>query len=442
MNGGGFPSNLPIMDGKNWERWYASMRSLLGAQEVFEIVQDGYEQLDANPTERQQTTFKDCKKRDCKTLLYIQQSVDSNNYERISNVSVSKEAWDILVKYYTSGEKTKKIKLQMLRRKYELLHMENNENVTDYFNQVQIIINQMKANGEVMTEVMIIEKISRTLTQRYDHIMVEIEELKNLDTMKLEDLQSSLKAHELRVKERYKAHTQTQALQAQISKKSNQDGVKNKKWKSKSKWHQKQDQDEEAGGSRNECRSKKVQRDDGEAQLTQTDSSDSNEVLLMASTSMEDDCPELWYLDTGCSNHMTEHKDWFISIDEKVKREIKFVDNNTVTTEGVGNILIQRKDDKKSFICDVFYVPNMKNKLLSLEQLLDKGYSMSMENGQKKMFDIENRLILKTPLSNNRTFKIKIQINENQCLVAEIRREDWSWHQKFGHMNFRSLQML
>ncbi|XP_073221473.1 uncharacterized protein [Cicer arietinum] len=370
MNGGGFPSNFPILNGKNWERWSASMRSLLGAQEVFEIVQDGYEQLGANPTERQQTIFKDCNKRDCKALFYIQQSVDSNNFERISKVSTSKEAWDILVKYYTGDEKTKKIKLQMLRRKYELLQMENNENVIDYFNRVQTITNQMKANGEVMTEVMIIEKIMRALTQRYDHIVVAIEESKNLDTMKLKDLQSSLEAYELRVKERDEAHTQTHTLQAQISRKSNQDGVKNKKWKGKSKWYQKQDQDEEAGGSRSqqnsdnkskkpygkkrfdkrkvqcyncqiyghftdECRSKKVQRDDGEAQLAQADSSDSNEVLLMASTSMEDDCPGLWYLDTGCSNHMTDHKEWFVSIDAKVKREIRFADNSSVTAEGI-----------------------------------------------------------------------------------------------------------
>ncbi|XP_027190496.1 uncharacterized protein [Cicer arietinum] len=376
MNGGGFPSNLPILDGKNWERWSASMKLLLGAQEAFEIVQDSYEKLGANPTERQQTTFKDCK-----ALFYIQQSMNSNNFEMISKVSTSKEAWDILVKYYMGDEKTKKIKLQMLRRKYELLQMEDNENVNDYFNRVQTITNQMKTNGEVMTEVVIIGNILRTLTQRYDHIVVAIEETNNLNTMKLEDLQSSIEAHELRVKERDEAHTQTRALQAHISKKSNQDGVKNKKCKGKSRWHQKHDQDKEGGGSRSqqnsdnkskkpsgkkfnkrrvqcyncqkyghfadECRSNKVQRDDGEAQLAQVDSSDLDEVLLMASTSMEDDCPGLHYLDTGCWNHLTGHKDWFVSIDEKVKRKIRFADNSTVTAEGVDTILIQRKDDKQ-----------------------------------------------------------------------------------------------
>nr|XP_012572793.1 uncharacterized protein LOC101489768 [Cicer arietinum] len=148
---------------------------------------------------------------------------------------------------------------------------------------------------------------------------------------------------------------------------------------------------------------------------------------------MEDDYPGLWYLDTRCSNHMSGHKDWFVSIDEKVKRKIRFADNNIVTAKGVGKILIQIRDGKQSFICDVLYVPNMKNNLVCLGQLLEKGYYMNMENRKIKMFDSAKRLMLKAPLSMNRTFKIEIQINENQCLAAEIKREDWLWHQRTLH---------
>ncbi|XP_004515046.1 uncharacterized protein [Cicer arietinum] len=151
----------------------------------------------------------------------------------------------------------------------------------------------------------------------------------------------------------------------------------------------------------------------------------SDDVLLMVITNSDDDCPKLWYLDTCCSNHMNEYKEWFVSIDKKVKREIKFADNITMTTEDVVKVLIQKRYGKQSFICDVLYVSNMKNNLLSLGQLLEKGYSMKMENGQVKMFDSSKRLVLKAPLSKNRTFKIEIQIRENQCLTAEIRSENW-----------------
>ncbi|RDX99724.1 hypothetical protein CR513_17187, partial [Mucuna pruriens] len=51
-----------------------------------------------------------------------------------------------------------------------------------------------------------------------------------------------------------------------------------------------------------------------------------------------------WYLDTGCSNHMTGNKRWFVNLDEKVKRMVMFVDNSTDTTEGMDKVLIHRRD--------------------------------------------------------------------------------------------------
>jgi len=114
------------------------------------------------------------------------------------------------------------------------------------------------------------------------------------------------------------------------------------------------------------------------------------------------------------------HREWFVNIDDKVKSKIKFANNSSVIAEGIANVMIQRKDGQHSFINDVLYVPNMKNNLLSLRQLLENGYSMHMEDSQLKMFDSNGRLILKVPLSRNRTFKIGIQITEFQCLAASI----------------------
>ncbi|RDY01197.1 hypothetical protein CR513_15500, partial [Mucuna pruriens] len=82
-----------------------------------------------------------------------------------------------------------------------------------------------------------------------------------------------------------------------------------------------------------ECYSNKGKQKEDEAQMAQGDSdnSDSDHVLLM-------------YLDIGCSNHMTRHKGWFVNLDEKVKRTVKFADNNTFTAEGMGKVLNHRRD--------------------------------------------------------------------------------------------------
>lgn len=49
-------------------------------------------------TEAQRTSLKNAKKKDYKTLFYIHQSVDSNNFEKNLKITRCKEPWDISVK--------------------------------------------------------------------------------------------------------------------------------------------------------------------------------------------------------------------------------------------------------------------------------------------------------------------------------------------------------
>ncbi|XP_028193239.1 uncharacterized protein LOC114378836 [Glycine soja] len=195
----------------------------------------------------------------------------------------------------------------------------------------------MNAYGDKQSDLGIIDKVLRTLTPRFDHIVVAVEQGQNLEEMKIEELQGILEAQEMRLNERNSQRSVEQAMQAQTTK-----------------------------GNNYECRSKSVPRNANEAQLAQDEDSDSDKVLLMTTTNSEEDNVNLWYLDTGCSNHMTGHREWFVNIDDKVKSKIKFADNNSVTAEGIGKVMIQRKDGQHSFINDVLYVPNMKNNMLSL----------------------------------------------------------------------------
>lgn len=60
----------------------------------------------------------------------------------------------------------------------------------------------MKGYGEIMNGKMIVEKLMRTLTSHFDHVIMVIQEVGNMATLKLEDLVGYLEAHELRIVER------------------------------------------------------------------------------------------------------------------------------------------------------------------------------------------------------------------------------------------------
>jgi RNase H-fold protein (predicted Holliday junction resolvase) len=74
--------------------------------------------------------------------------------------------------------------------------MKFNEGVTKHFSRVMIVANKMRAYGEEMEDVKIIEKILRTLIEKFNYIVCCIEESKDIDKLSVDDLQSSLIVHE------------------------------------------------------------------------------------------------------------------------------------------------------------------------------------------------------------------------------------------------------
>ena len=47
----------------------------------------------------------------------------------------------------------------------------------------------------------------------------------------------------------------------------------------------------------------------------------------------------VWYLDSGCSNHMTGNLSYFVDINESYKSEVTMSNNNKVEVCGIGTLL-------------------------------------------------------------------------------------------------------
>jgi len=75
---------------------------------------------------------------------------------------------------------------------------------------------------------------------------------------------------------------------------------------------------------------------------------------------------DTWYLDFGCSNHMTRNIDMFSSLDKNVKIDVILGNGNKVSIEGKGRINIVTNTGEKKYIKDVFYVLGLKHNLMSV----------------------------------------------------------------------------
>ena len=63
----------------------------------------------------------------------------------------AKEAWDTVEVVYAGDDKLKKVILQALRRQYKLLEMTDIESMSQYFGWLINLTNQMRRNGETVT---------------------------------------------------------------------------------------------------------------------------------------------------------------------------------------------------------------------------------------------------------------------------------------------------
>ena len=91
------------------------------------------------------------------------------------------------------------VKLQTLRREFEILFMKSNESVQDFLSRVTEIVSQMKSYGEHLPDHIIVAKVLRSLTPKFDHVVAAIEESKDLSTYSFDELMGSLQAHEVRL---------------------------------------------------------------------------------------------------------------------------------------------------------------------------------------------------------------------------------------------------
>ncbi|XP_050890542.1 uncharacterized protein LOC127095947 [Lathyrus oleraceus] len=129
-------------------------------------------------------------------------------------------------------------------------------------------------------------------------------------------------------------------------------------------------------------------------------------------------CKDQWYLDFEYSTHMSGRKYWFVIINRAMKNKIKLADDTTLAAEGICDVSIERRDDRHGLVKDVLYILKIKCNILSIVQLLEKGYNIHMENKVLRVMDTNKYLIPKVPMAPNRIFKVELKVMEHRCLAT------------------------
>lgn len=101
----------------------------------------------------------------------------------------------------------------------------------------------------------------------------------------------------------------------------------------------------------------------------------------------------MWFLDSGCSNHMCGDKSKFNEMDELFKHVVKLGYNTKMSVFGKGNVKLNI-NVAIHVIQDVFYVLEFKNNILSIGQQQEKGIIIMFNSGMCNIYHLQKGLVL------------------------------------------------
>jgi len=185
----------------HYDHWSMLMENFLRSKEYWHVVEAGICAATDNVdlTDEQRKEVADQRLKDLRAKNYLFQAIDRSILETILDKETSKGIWDSMKKKFHGNARVKRAQLQALRKDFETLHMKEGENVSDYFARTLTITNRMRFHGEKISDVTVIEKILRSMTSKFNYVVCSIEESKDLDTMSIDELQSSLLVHAQRM---------------------------------------------------------------------------------------------------------------------------------------------------------------------------------------------------------------------------------------------------
>ncbi|CAN6560685.1 unnamed protein product [Malus baccata var. baccata] len=432
-----------VFNEENFDFWQIKMKTIFRSHDLWDMVEMGYNHPAKREEELTATKLKLLKEntvKDAKALDIIQGVVLDEIFPRITILEMEKEDWDIL-------------KQDFIRDK----QIGEHEAFSVYIVRLLDLITQMKSYGEDIGNQRIVQKLLISLPKSYDSIVAVIENTRDLEIVDVQDVVATLKG-----KNNYN---------------DNQNFKPTKNWKTKGKkWDNKlvHQQGKFVGsfdGAKNPCKycdklhfgecwfkgkprchncdkPRHFAKDCKSKKATQhanyVGQVENNPTMFyVCMTAAVNKGEDIWYVDSGCSNHMTGREDLLVNIDRNVIAKVEMGTGQLVDVVGNGDLLVETKQAKR-YIREIMLVLGLKENLLSVRQMMEHGYCLLFGGIEVRIYDdfTCSNLVVKIPIKGNRSFPLKLQpriqivMRVNVGQVAEI------WHRRLGHLNMNALMQL
>ncbi|XP_073017944.1 uncharacterized protein [Primulina eburnea] len=215
----------PVLDGSNYALWKVKMRVFIKSidERAWQRVLDGWsppklEDADGDTRLKPESTWTvdevQSSNYNSKALNAIFSSVDTRMFNLITTCVCAKDAWEILQKHCEGSASVRKTRLRMVASKFESLRMEDKESILEYDCRLRQLSNESHGLGDPIPNERLVNKVLRSLPERFNVKVCAIEESKDTSTINLDELMSSLRTFEMNLDLQRKDKGKTIAFEA------------------------------------------------------------------------------------------------------------------------------------------------------------------------------------------------------------------------------------
>ncbi|XP_076955756.1 uncharacterized protein LOC143630706 [Bidens hawaiensis] len=375
-------------------------------------------------------------------MTIIQQGVHDSLFSRIAACESAKGTWETLQLEYQGDSQVQSVKLQSLRREFE--SMKTDENVGSYFSRVMDNVGRQRSFVVFDSSEITPVKLMGLLQSQEERLNSRIP----CDAVKKPEIQEEQALQVFHDPARFfrgrgRGPPRGRGAIGRRRGTLDRSKVPHVTFAKKDCWYNQEEP--QVNVAENEGQNEAVDEEDNAFMHLNFHEATQDHLALMMNASSDDQKSYLWFIDSGCSNHMTSLRESFTVLDESFKLSVRLGNKNRVGVEGKGVVRIPTGQGAYKLLEDVFYAPKLEYNLLSVGQLMRKGFSLLFDEGKCTVQSKQTgNVIMQIEVASNNMFVL-----DSTCLLAlkdapsnPQEEEALRWHLRYGHVNFDSLKQL